>query len=131
MTIVAVGAAFASEERPGWLGMGLTWHESSEGPFLRVEEVLLESPAEKAGVRELDLILGLNGTGIPFVREIDLLEFLRTLRPGDSLTLNIMRNGESLDVKVEVEPRPDDYAAKMEESREYARKKASQRKDKD
>jgi serine protease Do len=58
------------------------------------------SPAAKAGLKEGDVILGINGQDIS--RSIDLSARVAELRPGATATLNVWRKGAQQDVSVAV-----------------------------
>lgn len=70
----------------------------------RQAAIAKNSPAEKAGLQEEDIIVAVNGT------EIDEAHTLVTLvgrnQVGDSVSLDILRNGEKQTVTVELEPAP-------------------------
>jgi S1-C subfamily serine protease len=88
-----------TEEAPkGWLGVQIRMEET-KGQIV-VEMVLPESPAEKAGLKEQDVILKLDKeevTGLQsFVAKIG------AKKPGDEITLRIKRDCEEKDVKVKL-----------------------------
>ncbi len=60
--------------------------------------VLPGSPAEKAGLKEMDIITQING------QEIDenhsLVTLLQKYKPSDEVTLTVLREGKSLEIKV-------------------------------
>ncbi|BBH21601.1 hypothetical protein Back11_29460 [Paenibacillus baekrokdamisoli] len=65
-----------------------------------VQNVLYKSPAYMADLRQYDVITGIDGKGYK-TRE-DLIAFIQTKTVGDNLTLNIIRNGQKMDLKVKV-----------------------------
>lgn len=92
----------------GWLGLvvqplgredansrGL---ERAEGAL--VAEVLEGSPAEQAGLRKGDVILGFNGQALPSSRELPPL--VGAVDPGEMVTLLLLRQGRTVDIRVEV-----------------------------
>src|SRR5690606_26335163 len=72
-----------------FLGVGLT--DTEEG--IVIEEVLADSPAEEAGLEAGDVITAVNGEEVESAS--DVVEIVRGLQPGDTLTLDIERDGEA------------------------------------
>jgi S1-C subfamily serine protease len=67
--------------------------------------VIADSPAEKAGIKAGDVIVGVDGIAIR--KLIDLLVYIeRNKRPGDTVTLELIRNGDRLTVDVTLGARP-------------------------
>jgi len=60
--------------------------------------VVPESPAAKAGLRETDIILTLNSQRLDHDHPIQ--DFLENLNVGDTIRLNVLRQGKSMEVKV-------------------------------
>jgi len=73
-----------------------------EGGVL-VVAVEKESPAEKAGMKPDDIIMGLNGH--PVGRFLLLRRELLSLSPGTQLSLTIFRNGTIMEIKSTLEKR--------------------------
>lgn len=73
---------------------------SGEGG-LRISEVAPGSPAEKAGVRVDDLLIGFAGRRLTRDgAKSELLAAIRALRSGDSVEIEVLRNRERLKLKV-------------------------------
>lgn len=72
--------------------------ERPHGAF--VDEVQPDSPAERAGVRNNDIIVGFND--IPIEWSSDLPYHVGQVRPGNEARLQIIREGESLELPVTV-----------------------------
>jgi serine protease Do len=103
-----------------WLGAyGLEPMDREVAAFLKLEsqsgavvsEVLQGSPAEKAGLKAHDIILGVNGTPLPRFRPdrvvVDYVERLIAVRsPGESMTLSVLRGSSRLELKVLLEEEP-------------------------
>jgi hypothetical protein len=71
----------------------------------RVREVSPGGPAERAGVRAGDLIVAVNGKevrGADPARRV--VELLRGVRPGDKVTLRVLRAGRRLEFRVTAGP---------------------------
>ena len=62
------------------------------------------SPADKAGIEEGDIITMIGGQRIDGTRPLDLI--LTTYRPGDALTLSVLRDGRTMEVRVTLAVRP-------------------------
>ncbi len=97
-----------------FLGVRLdNYLESSEGGGSRPAGALVESfpegvdsAAAGAGLRVNDVIVGLNGDSV--TTRDDLISALRRFRVGDSVNLDVQRNGETLNFDVILGERPDD-----------------------
>ena len=103
-----------------WLGaFGLEPMDREVGAFLKLEsqsgavisEVLEGSPAEKAGLKARDIILGVDGKPLPRFRPdrvvVDYVDRLFTSRaPGDVVTLSILRGSQRMEVKATLEDEP-------------------------
>lgn len=103
-----------------WLGAyGLEPMDREVATFLKLEaqsgavvsEVLEGSPAEKAGLKAHDIILGVDGTPIPRFKPdrvvVDYLERLIAARlPGDTMTLSLLRGSTRLELKVPLAEEP-------------------------
>lgn len=72
--------------------------ESTDGAL--VADVVLGSPAFKAGVKKYDVITGIDGTAVKNGNEIT--EKIRSKKVGDKVTLNIVRDGKKIDVDVTI-----------------------------
>jgi serine protease Do len=103
-----------------WLGAyGLEPMDREVAAFLKlasqsgavVSEVLEGSPAEKAGMKAHDIILGVDGVALPRFRPdrvvVDYVERLIAVRsPGDTMTLSILRGPSRLEIRARLEEEP-------------------------
>jgi len=62
--------------------------------------VVKDSPADKAGIKEGDVILKINGDKIN--QDKPLIGLLGKYQPGDEVTLRVLRDGKEMDVKVKL-----------------------------
>lgn len=72
-----------------------------------VIEVASKSPAYKAGIRPGDVILKVDGENVISMNH--LRRILYRYKPGDKANIEIMRNGETINLELTFETRPDNY----------------------
>jgi len=96
----AAPGAQQSQEKP-WLGVMLA--RTPDG--VTIAQVIADSPADKAGLKRGDVIKAVDGTTIDTAQE--LREQLKDKQVGDTVTLSIDRDGQTLDVSVTLEARPE------------------------
>ncbi|MFP4978016.1 S1C family serine protease [Paenibacillus sp. CN-4] len=65
-----------------------------------VAEVVFKSPAYVADLRPYDIITGVNGK--KYATNTELIEYIQTLKVGDKVTLNVVRDGKKLDLPVTI-----------------------------
>lgn len=95
-------------------GFGL---ESAMGAL--VYEVREGSPAEKAGLKDGDIILEMNGQP---VQSFDQMRAnIATKVPGTKVNLKVNRNGEMLDLQVTLDELPEDALASADQSSQESR----------
>ncbi len=101
------GSAAVQQEKPGaWLGVMIksTVKKIKEGEKVTeekgvfVEDVVDDSPAEKAGIMEGDQLLALNN--VTLERASDLTGALRKMKEGDKATVTVLRDGKKMDLDV-------------------------------
>jgi S1-C subfamily serine protease len=90
-----------AEELPIDYGVLVLVPRGSTGPA-----VLADSPADEAGLREGDIITAIDGVRIDTTQGLD--ELLTQHDPGDELTLDVLRDGETLELEIELGTRPSD-----------------------
>jgi serine protease Do len=103
-----------------WLGAyGLEPMDREVATFLRlqsqsgavVSEVLEGSPAEKAGLKARDIILGVDGKQLPRFRPdrvvVDYVDRqIAAKKPGDPITLTVLRGADRVELKATLEDEP-------------------------
>jgi serine protease Do len=70
--------------------------DNTEGAL--VSDVVMGSPAFKAGIKTYDVIVSLNGTKIKTSSEV--VAKIQVLKVGDKVTLTLIRDGKNMDVSV-------------------------------
>lgn len=65
-----------------------------------IGEVVKDSPAEQAGLKQGDVITAANGKTI--TQPTDLVNLVQASKPGDKLTLSVTRQGEAKPLEIEV-----------------------------
>lgn len=68
---------------------------------LYVVQVIYDSPAEKAGIKEKDIITHIDGNEIKSIN--DLREYMYTKKPGDIVKLDIIRKNKTENVEIKLE----------------------------
>jgi serine protease Do len=74
-----------------------------EGPGAKVDWVFSQSAAAKAGVKMDDTLLSVQGNAVSDQRS--LLALLGKMKPGDVVTLKLLRDGKELELKATLAPR--------------------------
>lgn len=85
--------------------------QQHQGEGIAVRYVLLDSPAEAAGIRKDDLLTHLNGQA--FSNRQELMEMLATKQPGDGVSLSVLRDGETMDLQVSLVDLPETVPAEL------------------
>jgi hypothetical protein len=88
---------------------GVWWHETAAG--LRVDKILPDSPGERAGLRQDDLLTAVNGA--PVTRVADLERALYRTGPWVQVSYTITRDGIPLETPVKVIPDTVDHSLQL------------------
>ena len=97
----------------GWLGVSIqkvtpeiarAYGVKEEGGAI-VSDVFADSAAEKAGVRRGDVVVEINGEKVKDVNWF--VQKVRTLAPGSTATLQVVREGKRMTLRVKLDQRPD------------------------
>ncbi len=103
---VAGGAADSAkqtapaESSPRRVSLGTVPDFGHEGEGVRIEGVVEASPAERAGLREGDVIIGIGRRAIDNLQGY--ADALRALTPGERITVRFVRDGETQSVAADV-----------------------------
>jgi len=102
-----------AKTRP-WLGVELDVDEATGA--LTVVRVVPRSPAERAGFREGDLLVAMNGVAYGEANHDKLAAIKKSIRPGDTVTYSVNRNGAEQQLAATLAKMPDEvYVAMVEE----------------
>jgi S1-C subfamily serine protease len=93
--------AAAKSKQKGWLGVSIA--DASSGA--RVREVVEDSPAETAGLKEDDVIVEFNNTAVADAN--DLVKAVRKAAPGETVSVVVMREKQKKTLQVKVGSSPE------------------------
>jgi S1-C subfamily serine protease len=93
---LCLAALPASAEAKGYLGVQIRLNPNGKG--ILIMEVLADSAAAKAGLKDKDIILKIDGTEPTSLKEF--IGILDLKQPGDVVTLEIHRDGKEEKIKV-------------------------------
>jgi serine protease Do len=113
------GVFVSSSDEGGWLGVEIGEVTAEKAKDLKlsevrgviVEDVELDSPAAKAGIKEKDVITQYDGQ--PVEGTVQFRRLVRETPPGRTITLAISRGGSTQNVSVELGDRSDYFVKKM------------------
>jgi uncharacterized iron-regulated protein len=91
-------AYLAYEKLPEAVHLGVMFETASSGRGLEVGNVMPGSNGERAGLKQGDILLALDGT--PLTGSFDLIYAVKQKHPGDRATLQVDRKGKILKLKV-------------------------------
>jgi S1-C subfamily serine protease len=94
-----VQVTLATVPTTGYLGINVT----PEGTGVKVTWLSIRGPAARAGLKVDDRILTVQGTAV--ADQDALMALLAKLKPGDVVTIKLVRDGKELEVNVTLEPR--------------------------
>jgi S1-C subfamily serine protease len=95
---VAEAIASGGEFVPGYIGISGTDADVGERPGAIVSSVVPGEAASQAGIQANDVVIGINGRAVTSIG--DLAAKVREYEAGTSVTLQVERNGEVIDVDV-------------------------------
>jgi serine protease Do len=112
LAVVAFSIALAGSRSAAWLGIytqevdedvAETFSLSTERGAI-ITEIVDDSPAEEAGLEEDDIIISCDGKVVR--DDDDLTDLVSDSRPGDTVSLTIIRDGKEQQIKAELGRRP-------------------------
>lgn len=110
----------------GWLGVNIQDVNEDLKEYFKLKEekgaivvkVYDNSPASKAGLKEGDLLLSVDGKDIKSIKE--LVNIISNEDPGTKVKLNVLRNNRKLSINVILGKRPQDLDKLIEEAQSQA-----------
>ena len=88
----------------GWVGINMDYDK--ENGTTVISNVVSNSPAERAGFQVGDVLVGLNGIDYTEESEESLKAEYATFKPGSVATFKVKRDGEAIDIEVNLEQIP-------------------------
>ena len=88
----------------GWIGIEMEEKKDSGLPV--VNRIVAGSPAEAAGLEEGDIITAVDGTELTATTPLDLV--VSQLAPGQTASLEVLRDGQTLTLSITLGTRPAD-----------------------
>lgn len=106
--LAASAAAVPGDTPQGWLGASLAPVEDAGAGTsgVLVSQIVEDSPAEKAGLRGRDVIVGVDGVSVNTPSE--LIDRIRKLPPNSWVGLRVLRRGNERQIDVRLGERPPD-----------------------
>jgi C-terminal processing protease CtpA/Prc len=93
----------------GWVGVELNIDEDTGARL--VKKVVPGSPAEAAGIEPGDVLVSFNGTKLAKGNEDAIMQTKKDMKPGQTVTYVISRNGLDKKVELTLAPMPADVMA--------------------
>ena len=124
MAAGALVAAPPSGERPGWLGLGYTYHlatEPSHPNWLYVQRLAPDGPAERGGLHTQDVITAIEGKPLRFANDHEIMDFFAKFRPGQTVTFTVVRPSGKQKVRVVAMPMTDEAYALWQQNASKAK----------
>ncbi|HYO76629.1 MAG TPA: PDZ domain-containing protein [Thermoanaerobaculia bacterium] len=126
-TLVLCALTALAEPRPGWLGLGFTYHVDGNERWLHVRRLAPGGPAQRAGIAVDDVITRIDGRAPRFDDDVALMEFLGRIKPGQKVVLSVIHEQRPTDVTLRAVVMSDESYARWREGLELARTKRAAR----
>jgi serine protease Do len=100
------------EVRPGWLGLAVkAAEEPTAGSSARVDEVMADAPAEKAGLKAGDILLQIGNCKISAPEDVLDASFFLTAE--DTVSVRISRGGTEIQLQLQPTDPPNSHQADL------------------
>lgn len=101
---IGVAGVFAqdSDQEEAWLGVSIA--DTNNGEVV-IRQIVKDSPAEEAELERGDIIVSINGEAVATVE--DITDFMDAASPADVVTLEILRDDETLEIEITLSTMPD------------------------
>lgn len=96
-SVLALFGIASAQDNPGQAFLGIRFAEDESGA--KVTRVLPGSPADAAGLEVGDVITAMDGTAVTVD---NLSEVVQSHQAGDTVTINILRDGEAMELAAEL-----------------------------
>lgn len=93
-------ATFAAEPAPGWLGMGYIYRSNATSRWLQILKVEANGPAARAGLLPRDLVTHLDGRPLAARDQMEAIQTLRRIRPGQTVRFTVHRGEQTLSLRI-------------------------------
>jgi S1-C subfamily serine protease len=87
-----------ADDEPGYVGVQVRLPE--EGKGVLITGLISDAPADRAGLKVDDVIAEVDGKPVTELKGF--VDTIRGHKPGDTITLKVLRNGKGQDIKVKV-----------------------------
>ena len=129
LTAAIHAAPNRNQTRPGWIGLGYTYHQAvnpSQPGWLHVQRLAPRGPAESAGLKAQDVITAINGRPLRFKSDPDVLAFFAGILPKQELSFTVIRQQKRLTIKVKAIEMPAEYLGLWQKNQELAKRRAQE-----
>ena len=126
LILIATSASAEPGSVAGYLGLGLTRHESTtssgtKSRWLFVRQLAPNGPAARAGLEPQDVITHIDRKRVSFENDAAMLRFFSGIRSAQVVTFTVRRGATTVALRVTAEPMPPEFAERWKRNRELAR----------
>jgi S1-C subfamily serine protease len=115
-----------ASNRPGWFGLGFSYHPPAgkNAGWMQVLTVTPNGPADLAGLKIRDVLVSIDGKPLEEREETQILTRLSLCKPGQKVTLGILRGDRHLNLILIPAPMSDLQWQRWQANFEMARRPA-------
>jgi S1-C subfamily serine protease len=103
LAMLLVTTAARAEDKPGFLGVQL---KADDNGKIQIAGLAEDGPAGKAGLKTDDVIIKLDGKEVGEVA--DFVKAIKAHKAGDKITLQVLRDGKEMEIKITLGEAPPD-----------------------